>query len=96
MCAHRLDAASERPILHLEGEVTVEQVSTLFNELSTIVRLEGDCLEIEAGALVRIDAAVLQALLMTSPAGFHCRTDGPGGPWAAALHRYGVDSSLNR
>jgi len=96
MSAFHLDpnsSARERH-LRLSGEVTIEHARDLHAALVTAVA-KGITLHIDAGAVSRIDAAVLQVLLAADRAAARTEISAASAAWTHALQRFGFTDLKN-
>lgn len=89
MSAFTLQTTNEGTVLTLEGELTVAHAAELHREFSERFTPRSP-LVIDAGRLVRIDASIIQVLLVAEPSTVGLLQNTPNEAWHASLHRYGA------
>lgn len=95
MSAFSLETTEQAALVHLAGELTIEEAAALQSSLRVALRQPRE-LVIDPAELARIDVAALQVLLAAAHAAQSVRVAPvPAPAWTAALGRYALETAFS-
>jgi anti-anti-sigma regulatory factor len=89
MSTFLIESEGSSLVLRLQGELTIEQARELHAALVTALQ-PGCAFTVDASAVTRLDAAILQVLVTAAGSGCRATVRSVSQPWNDAFRRYAI------